>query len=131
MSYPDGLVTDTAGNLYVSDRNNCRVRVVNAATGIVNSVYGTGIGGYSGDGGLAAAAELNTPQGLAFDASGNLFICDFYSNRVREVNTSGIISTFAGQSGLFGEGYPGVNAELRLPDKLNYRSCWEYLFGRY
>jgi sugar lactone lactonase YvrE len=112
MSYADGLVTDTVGNLYVSDRNNCRIRVVNAATGIVNTMYGTGIGGYSGDGSPAATTELNTPQGLAFDSLGNLFICDYYSNRVREVNTSGIISTFAGQSGLFGEGYPAVNAEL-------------------
>jgi len=112
MSYPDGIVADTAGNLYFSDRNYCRIRMINAATGIVTTLYGTGIGGYSGDGGPAAAAELNTPQGLAFDASGNLFICDYYSNRIRMVNTSGIISTFAGQSGLFQEGYPAVNAEL-------------------
>ena len=118
LSYTDGLVTDTVGNVYFSDRNNCRVRMINTATGIVTSLYGTGIGGYNGDGGPAAAAELNTPQGLAYDASGNLFICDYYSNRIREVNVSGVISTFAGQSGLFQEGYPAVNAELSFIQNL-------------
>ncbi len=112
MSYPDGITTDTAGNIYFSDRNNCRVRMISATTGIVTSLYGTGTGGYSGDGGPAAAAQINTPQGLAFDAAGNLYECDYYSNRIRRVNTSGVISTFAGQSGLFGEGYPAVNAEM-------------------
>jgi len=119
LSYTDGLVTDTAGNVYFSDRNNCRVRMVNVASGIVTTLYGTGIGGYSGDGGPAAAAELNTPQGLAFDASGNLFICDYYSNRIREVNTSGVISTFAGQNGLFDEGYPALNAEFSYVQNVN------------
>jgi sugar lactone lactonase YvrE len=112
LSYPDGLVADTAGNIWFSDRNNSCIRMVSAATGIINTMYGSGIPGYSGDGGPATDAELNTPQGLAFDTSGNLYICDYYSNRIRMVNTSGIISTFAGQSGLFEEGVAATNAEF-------------------
>ncbi len=112
LSYADGLVADTAGNIWFSDRNNSSIRMVSAATGIINTVYGNGTAGYSGDGGPATDAEFNTPQGLAFDTSGNLYICDYYSNRVRKVNTSGVISTFAGQSGLFEEGVAATNAEF-------------------
>ncbi len=112
MSYPTGLATDTAGNVYFSDRNNVRVRMVNVTTGIVNTVCGNGTGGYSGDGGPGSAAEINSSEGLAFDTAGNLFICDYYNNRVRMMNTGGTISTFAGQNGLFEEGIPALNAEF-------------------
>jgi hypothetical protein len=78
---------------------------------------GDGIGGYSGDGGPAASAELNTPEGLAVDGTGNVYIADYYNSRVRKVATSGTISTAAGNgtSGLSGDGGAATGAELASP----------------
>ena len=115
FSAPCGLALDSTDNVYFSDINAGRIRRVDAVTGIITTAVGTGLSGYTGDGGPATAAEISDPEGLAFDADNNLYIADLANNRVRMVNPSGIISTFAGQNGLFGEGYPAVNAELTFP----------------
>jgi len=96
VNNPTGLALDGAGNLYIADSSNNVVRVVSAATSIISTVAGTGQAGYAGDGSAATSAQMNTPNGLAFDAAGNLYISDTNSSRVRKVNAAGIISTYAG-----------------------------------
>ncbi|MGA2177941.1 MAG: immunoglobulin domain-containing protein, partial [Verrucomicrobiota bacterium] len=85
--------------------------------GVITTVAGNGTYGYSGDGGAATNAELNYPNHVAVDASGNLFIADGYNMRIREVGTNGIISTVAGNGtqGYSGDGGPAINAELSFP----------------
>lgn len=92
---PVGLALDSAGNLYISTEN--RVRVVDAATGVITTVAGTGRPGRSGDGGPAAEAQVKAPHGLAVDEDGNLFIADSDNGQIRRVDAvTGIITTAAG-----------------------------------
>jgi uncharacterized protein (TIGR03437 family) len=115
-----GLAVDKAGNLYVADTGDMRVRKVDVATGIITTVAGNspglGIGGFSGDGGPATSAALNSPDGIAFDGDGNLYIADNGNQRIRKVDTSGNITTFAGigfvTSSDSGDGGPANKAEL-------------------
>jgi sugar lactone lactonase YvrE len=86
---------DALGNLFISDSSNHRVRKVDAGTGIITTVAGNGHPGFSGDGGKAADARLNSPLGLAVDSAGNLFIADYGDNRVRKVTPDGMITTVA------------------------------------
>lgn len=98
LNEPYGVVLDRAGNLYIADRLNRRVRRVDAATGIITTVAGTGEAAYSGDGGPAAQAGLAEPNGLAFDpGQTRLYITDVADHRVRVIElASGRIATFAG-----------------------------------
>jgi sugar lactone lactonase YvrE len=97
LNFPNAVVKDGARNLYLSDSGNHMVRKVAAGTGIISIVAGTGTVGYSGDGGAAASAELSSPDSLALDALGDLFIVDSDNGTIRKVNlTSGIITTYAG-----------------------------------
>lgn len=119
LSYPSGLAFDSAGNLYISDYRNNRVREVNASTGIITTIVGKGSGGYGGDGGLAPSAELDGPSGLAFDSADNLYIADSGNNRVRKVTAStGIITTIVGNgtAGYSGDNGPATSAELYQPN---------------
>ena len=115
MTSPSGIAIDAQGNLFVSDGSN-RIRRI-SISGIITTIAGIGSGGFSGDGGPATTAQLQNPQGLAIDASGNLFIADAFNNRVREVSTAGIISTVAGTgtAGFSGDGGPAANAQLSAP----------------
>ena len=97
---PSGVALDASGNLYIADYGNSVIRTVSTA-GIISTFAGNHTAGYTGDGGAATAAELNVPTGVAFDASGNLYIADYGNYRIRKVNTAGIISTIAG-NGTFG-----------------------------
>jgi uncharacterized protein (TIGR03437 family) len=115
-----GLAVDDAGNLYIADTGDMRVRKVDAASGTITTVAGNspglGIGGFSGDGGLATSAALNSPDGVALDRAGNIYIADNGNQRIRKVDTSGKIITFAGigfvTSSDSGDGGPANKAEL-------------------
>lgn len=98
LDQPLGVTVDTAGNLYIADTGNNRIRRVDAASGAITHVAGDpgGASGYSGDNGAAASAQLNGPDTVAFDAYGDMYIPDSLNNVVRMVDTSGNISTFAG-----------------------------------
>jgi len=94
LGWPAGLALDDAGNLYIAENANHRVRKV-SPSGIISTVAGNGSAGYSGDGGQAVNAQLNFPIGLAVDMSGNLYIADTGNHRVRKVSVDGIITTDA------------------------------------
>lgn len=95
LNQPSGVAVDSSGNLYIADAGSNRIRKV-SSSGIISTVAGNGSAGFSGDGGLATAATLSGPAGVAVDSSGNLFIADFYNSRIRKVSTGGIITTVAG-----------------------------------
>ena len=116
LDYPSGVAVDGAGNLFIADRYNHRIRKVDAA-GIISTVAGTGSFGFSGDGGPAIQAQLNDPSGVAVDGAGNLFIADTDNHRIRKVDAAGIISTVAGtgQGGFSGDGDPATASRLDNP----------------
>jgi uncharacterized protein (TIGR03437 family) len=116
LNGPSGVAVDAAGNLYMADCHNNRIRKV-ATDGIITTIAGNGSPGYSGDGGPAASAQLNGPSGVAVDAAGNLYIADFYGNRVRKVAMNGIITTVAGDgsNGYSGDGGPAAGAQVYYP----------------
>ena len=115
---PEGLATDAAGNVYIADTGNQKIRKITAKTGIITTVAGTGAKGFFGDNGLAVSAELKNPTDVAVDSSGNLYIADNGNSRIRKVSSNGIITTIAGtdQSGSSGDGGPAINAELISPE---------------
>ncbi|MGP8214097.1 MAG: gliding motility-associated C-terminal domain-containing protein [Bacteroidia bacterium] len=117
LYYPSGIAFDNNGNMYIADTWNNRVRKVNTS-GIISTFAGTGTSGYSGDGGLATAAKLYYPASVAVDASGNVYIADNSNNRIRKVNTSGTISTVAGDgtAGFSGDGSAATAAKLNYPE---------------
>ncbi len=116
LNTPRGLFWDASGNLYIADKGNDKIRMVDAS-GIISRVAGTGSDGDSGDGGPAISAELHDPRGVYKDASGNLYIADSSNHKVRKVDTSGNISTFAGTgaAGDTGDGGPATSAKLAQP----------------
>jgi uncharacterized protein (TIGR03437 family) len=117
MYWPEDVVLDRAGNLYVAAAGNQRVRMITPA-GIISTVAGSGATTNSGDGGPATAAGLEGTNGLAIDLQGNLYISS--GNRIRKVATDGTISTFAGSDarGYSGDGGPAANAQLNSPSGL-------------
>jgi hypothetical protein len=116
LYHPMGVAVDTTGNLFIGDYGNNRIRKV-GVNGTITTVAGNGTNGYSGDGGAATNAELNSSLGAAADASGNLFIADYGNNRIRKVGVNGIITTVAGNgTGSYsGDGGVATNAELYNP----------------
>ena len=117
LNGPYGVAVDGAGNLYIADAHNQRIRKVDA-NGIISTVAGNGTSGFSGDGGPAIAAQLNTPHGVATDSAGNLYIADTYNRRIRKVDANGTISTVVGDGteGAGGDGGPAVGAQLGAPN---------------
>ena len=100
INHPWGIAVDGAGNLYIADSGNQRIRMVSAATGVITTIAGTGTGGYSGDGGAATSAKVYNPAGLAIDSSGNVYFAEQANDVIRKVTAAtGIISTIAGTAG--------------------------------
>ncbi len=116
MRYPRGLAVDGDGSLYIAEGGGDRIRRVDPA-GIITTVAGTGIRGFSGDDGPAAQAQLTAPLQLDIDRDGTLYITDELNNRIRRVDPAGIITTVAGNgtSGFSGDGGPAREAQLAEP----------------
>ena len=131
LNYPGATAVDSAGNLYIADSSNSRIRVVAAKTGIITTFAGNGQYDYTGDGGPATAAELEFPQGVAVDASGNVYLADTNNHVIRKVTAgTGVISTIAGvraaNSGAgsySGDGGPASSAGLNRPDAVTLDSA--------
>jgi uncharacterized protein (TIGR03437 family) len=119
LNQPTGIGIDSAGNLYIADSENCRIRKAasGGGTNAITTIAGNGGVSYSGDGGQATKAQLNTPQGVAADSSGNLYIADTANHAVRKVTAAGVISTLAGTgtAGYSGDGSAAAGAQLRGP----------------
>ena len=113
---PTGIAMDGAGNLYIADRINYRIRKVDL-TGTISTIAGTGELGFGGDGGPATEAQLDFPTGVAVDGAGNLYIADNFNNRIRKVDATGTISTIAGtgERGFGGDGGPATEARITGP----------------
>ncbi|MGW4091721.1 NHL repeat-containing protein [Nocardia sp. NPDC004750] len=118
LDYPEGVAVDGAGDLYIADLRNHRVRKVDHGTGVITTVAGTGTAGYNGDSQPAIDAELHYPNGVAVDGAGNLYIADSGNQRVRRVDPAGIITTVGGTGtpDYNGDNQPAIDAELDAPD---------------
>ena len=116
VGFPWGVAVDGAGNVYFADQSNCRIREINTS-GIISTIAGTGFATFGGDGGPATAAKLQYPMGVALDNAGNIYIADEGNNRIRKINSSGVISTIAGSAvlGFSGDGGPATAAKLYYP----------------
>jgi hypothetical protein len=124
LDLPVGVAISPAGEVFIADQANQRIRRVNGA-GVIDTVVGTGVAGYAGDNGPALAAQLRNPVGQAaapagrieFDAAGNLYIADTGNNAIRRVSVTGVITTVAGTGavGATGDGGPATMATLNQP----------------
>jgi sugar lactone lactonase YvrE len=113
LNYPVGVAVDADGDLFIADTANNRIRKVDR-TGVITTVAGNGAQGYAGDGGPAIGAELNQPTDVAVDSDGHFYIADNRNFCIRRVDTTGVISTLAGNGteGYAGDGGPATGAEL-------------------
>src|SRR5205823_3746873 len=128
LNGPFDVAFDAAGNLYFSDTFNCRIRRVDAQSGVISTIAGNGDKGYSGDGGVATAAALNEPYGIVLDRAGNIFIADRLNRRVRRIDAaSGIITSLAGtgEAAYGGDGGPAALAE---PNGLAFDAAERHLY---
>ena len=132
LARPWNIAIDSSNNLYISDSDANVIRKVSASTKIITTVAGKQSVGYTGDGGPATAAELNTPRGISFDGSGNLLIADFNNNVIRKVTAAtGVITTVAGNGygagtgdgGYSGDGGPATSAKLHYPADMKVDSA--------
>ena len=123
LNHPTALASDGAGNLYIADTDNHRIRKITGTT--ITTVAGDGEQFFSGDGAAATAAGLDSPNGVAVDVAGNIYIGDTHNQRVRVVNTSGIISTLAGNASksFAGDGGIAKSASLARPRGLSVDSA--------
>jgi len=115
---PEKVVSDPAGNLYIADAADNRIRKVTAATGIISTIAGNGIPSYGGDGGLAVNASFDLPADILLDGQGNLYVADYENGRIRKISLStGVVTTVAGSgsSSLSGDGGLAILAGIGLP----------------
>ena len=123
LQFPWGVAVDSAGNLYIADSANNRIRKVTPG-GTISTIAGTGPNGFSGDGGPAILARFRTPRGLALDGRGNLYIADYYNNRIRKLTPDGMIATVVGNGTAddSGDGSLAVAAGLVQPSDVAFDS---------
>ncbi len=118
LDFPTGVALDQAGNLYIADQNNRRIRKVSAATGIISTVAGVGTMSFNGDNIAATSDTLNSPLSVAVDSSGNVYFADAGNHRVRKITTAtGLITTVAGTGvqGYNGDNIAATSAMLNIP----------------
>ncbi len=120
LNFPTAVAIDPSGNVYVADRNNHRIRRIDAITGIITTVAGAGTAGFSGDNAAATAAQLSSPNGVAVTVTAGgtvLYIADTNNQRIRKMTVGGVITTFAGTGifGFTGDNGPATNASLASP----------------
>ena len=116
LNKPTSICIDSSGNIYIADANNNRIRMFKEG-GNITTVAGTGIAGYSGDGGAATGAAINAPRGVCIDSLGALYIADYLNQRIRKFTVGGNISTIAGTgiAGYSGDGGPAISARIFRP----------------
>ncbi len=113
LNYPNAIAADATGNLYIADNGNNRIRKIDGA-GVISTIVGTGVAGFSGDGAAATLAQINSPEGVAIDNHGNLYFGDYQNNRIRKVNSTGTIVTIAGTGfgGFESFNQPALSADI-------------------
>ena len=116
LRWPRGMAVDGSGNVYIADTRSSRIRKVDSS-GTITAFAGTGAYGFGGDGGSATSSRLASPEGVAVDGSGNVYIADTFNHRVRKVDSSGTITTFAGTGtpGFGGDGGSATSSMLLFP----------------
>jgi uncharacterized repeat protein (TIGR02543 family) len=117
LSYPEGVAVDGTGNIYIADLLNDAIRMVDTS-GVISTIAGTGVAGYSGDGGAATSAQIQYPYRITLDTSGNIYFSSTANHVVRKIDTSGMISTIAGTgtSGYSGDEGVATAVMLKFPN---------------
>lgn len=120
LNTPQTMAVDAAGNIYIADTKNHRIRKIDIGTGFISTIAGTGVQGYSGDGGAATSAQLDQPKGIGVDTAGNVIFSDSNNHRIRMITPGGIISTVAGTGGggFSGDGGAATAAQVNKPHGL-------------
>jgi NHL repeat. len=119
LNEPYGVYIDDSGNIYIADSGNHRVRKI-SRDGNITTIAGTGVAGFSGDGGMAKGARLNSPQDIFVTLSNEIYINDEHNNRIRKISQDGIIKTVVGNGrpGYAGDGEASAKASLNDPEYL-------------
>jgi uncharacterized protein (TIGR03437 family) len=132
ISNIQGIAVDRWGNLYLSDTDNHRVRMI-STSGVITTLAGTGAAGFSGDGGPATAAQLNLPYGLAADLAGYVYVADLGNDRVRRIGPDGVITTVAGNGnrGSSGDGGAATSAQLLTPRNVAVDAAGNLYFSEF
>jgi sugar lactone lactonase YvrE len=117
LDSPSGIAVDAAGNLYIGDTHNQRVRKVTQSSGLIYTIAGNGTKSFAGDGGMVVSAELATPRGVAVATDGAIYVADSDNQRIRNVSASGAIATAAGdgEQGFLGDTRPANQAVFDTP----------------
>jgi Gluconolactonase len=125
LNLPTALALDSSNNLYIADTQNHRIRKINLASGVITTIAGNGTQGFSGDGGPATAAAIDSPSGIAIDANQNLYLADTHNQRIRKITAAtGTITTIAGAAaGFGGDNGAASAARLALPHGLSIDSA--------
>jgi hypothetical protein len=130
LAFPSAVALDSAGNLFIADTGNSRIRKVNKSDGNISTIAGDGTPDFGGDAGLATSAKLYYPTGVAVDALNNVYIADTFNHRIRAIAAgTGVISTVAGTgtAGLAGEGSSALSAQLNSPMSLAFNAGTLYV----
>jgi DNA-binding beta-propeller fold protein YncE len=132
LNQPENLAVDPSGNVYIGDLRNHRIRRVDAVTGDITTMAGTGEEGFSGDDGPATSAAISNPFGMVIHPDGDLYFADTENQRIRRIDaTSGVITPVAGngQRGFGGDGGPATGAMLSRPHVLAVHPSGDLLIG--